>query len=183
MYRLRIRVRGRPAGRIVVSEPRVTIGSGDTAELRWLNAGLAPAHAELIERDGAVAIRALSPADSPVVIHGRPIGQEAVIVPPDTVVRLGDLEIEVAGAKSEPPPVARHRIGGMTAAATAAVALTLVVQTIILNRAATWSRRWRDELAAAERERLLLNPPRPTTPSDGPLTGAPPDDVSVVPQP
>lgn len=183
MYRLRLRVRGRPAGCITVSEPRVIIGSGETAELRWLNAGLAPAHAELIERDGAVAIRALNPADSPVLIHGRPISQEAAVVPPDTVVRLGELELEVAGAKSEPPPVVRHRIGGITAAAGVALALILLAQTIILNRAATWSRRWRDELATAEWEKLLLNPPRPAMPSDGPLTGASPDDAGAAPQP
>ncbi|MCX7819113.1 MAG: hypothetical protein N2652_07905 [Kiritimatiellae bacterium] len=158
MYRLRIRIRGRPRGRLIVSEPRVVIGSDASAELRWLNAALAPRHAELIEQDGIVAIRALSP-DAPVTVAGRPVGNEAVIIPPDATVRLGALEIELVGAQAEPPRIERHRIGAMTAIAAAALSATLALQILVLNRAAIWSRKWRDDTVRPLREDPLERPP------------------------
>lgn len=182
MYRVRIRLHGRPAGRLVIYEPRVTIGSSETADLRWLNAGLAPEHAELIEHQGVVAIRVLS-TNACVWLNGRPIGTEAVVVPPDTPLRLGDLEIEISNTITEPPAVARHRLSGLTAIAGIAIAATLLVQILVLNRSVTWSRKWRDGLAAVPRDTAVRKSNTALTHSTSLSTSAPAHTTPTTPHP
>ncbi len=135
--------------RLVVREPRVTVGSAGDADLRLLGRDVVSRHAEIVDQEGRIMIRRLE-AGALLRVGAVAVGEQPVICRSGDVVALGRTRFRIEAAREERLRAPRHRAGTSARLAGAVVAAVLAAETAYLHFAARLSRRVADGAAREE---------------------------------